>query len=132
MPGERLRQFSRTVLNPVVRGWAGSAWGPFALLIHTGRHSGHIYKTPVEVRRVAGGAGDGFVIALTYGTRTDWYRNLVAANGGSLRWRGRSVPIGPPELIPLAEALAAFRPAERAIIRLVGITQFVRVRAMDE
>lgn len=125
MPGERLRQFSSHVLNPVVRHWAGSTWSPFALLLHTGRRSGRAYATPILVRSLP----EGYVIALTYGPCTDWYRNLLAARGGMLRWRGRDIRIGAPAVLPLADALVAFSPPERAIIHLVGITQFVRVPA---
>lgn len=121
----RMRAFSRDVLNPVVRRWAGTPWSPYALLLHTGRRSGRTYTTPLLVRPVAGG----YVIALTYGEITDWYRNLVAAEGGRLRWRGRAYAVSPPEVITQAQALPAFMPVERAIIRLVGIERFVRVLA---
>lgn len=132
MAGERtraltvLRAFSRRVLNPMVRHWAGSRWSPVALLGHVGRRSGREYVTPLLARRIAGG----YVIALTYGEITDWYRNLVAANGGWLRWHGQEYRVWRPGVIARAEAISAFLPWERAIVRLVGIAQFVRLDAI--
>lgn len=126
MSREWLRQFAKRVLNPVVRHWAGTPWSPLALVYHTGRRSGRPYTTPLEVGRL----GSDFVIALTHGPTTDWYQNLVAANGGTLRWRGHTYTIGRPTIITLAEALPAFPPFERPLIRLLGLTQFVRMKVI--
>jgi hypothetical protein len=35
---------------------------------------------------------DGFVIALTYGPDRDWVRNVLAAGGCTIEWRGRPAP----------------------------------------
>lgn len=50
---------------------------PVIVLVHGGRNTGKIYKTPIEVmfdhreRRE-------FVVAPMWGRRSDWYRNVVA------------------------------------------------------
>src|SRR5262249_55894838 len=59
-------------------------WMPgFGVIVHRGRRSGHCYQTPVNVFS----AGDGYVIALTYGPDTDWVKNVLAAGGCELRTR---------------------------------------------
>jgi hypothetical protein len=59
----RLRTFVKHFVNPLMRNFARSSRGPFALLRHVGRRSGKTYEIPIMVWRVE----DGFVIVLTYG-----------------------------------------------------------------
>jgi hypothetical protein len=59
----RLRTFVKHFVNPLMRNFARSSRGPFALLRHVGRRSGKTYEIPIMVRRVE----DGFVIVLTIG-----------------------------------------------------------------
>ena len=77
-----LAQFNRFVNNPIQRRWAGLLPG-YGIVEHVGRKSGKAYRTPVNVFRAEGG----FVIWLGYGMRTDWLRNLQAADGGILLHR---------------------------------------------
>jgi deazaflavin-dependent oxidoreductase (nitroreductase family) len=106
--------------------FAGHRWNPiFAVIEHRGRRTGRQCATPIAVRRV----GDGFVIALAFGTQVDWYRNLVAAGGGSLRWRGWTFAVGAPEVIDPDIGLASFLLIQRAALRLGGIDAFIRVPA---
>ena len=73
---------------------AGKRWNPiFSVVRHTGRQSGRMLETPVAARRVAGG----FIVALAFGSTAHWYRNLVAAHGGVIRWRGTDHAVGDPE-----------------------------------
>ncbi len=81
---ERIRQFNKRRLNPLVVKIAGGRHSPVALVKHRGRTSGKEYRTPVLLKQVRGG----FVLALTYGNKVDWYRNVVAAGGGTIRWHG--------------------------------------------
>jgi deazaflavin-dependent oxidoreductase (nitroreductase family) len=110
-------------------GWAsplaGRRWNPiFARVLHRGRRSGRAYQTPVAARRVA----DGFLIALAFGAQVDWHRNLEAAGGGVIRWRGRDYEVSGPEMIDADEALPAFDPVQRLIMRMAGIDGYIRVR----
>jgi deazaflavin-dependent oxidoreductase (nitroreductase family) len=112
-------------LNPIMLPLAGKRWNPiFAVLEHRGRKSGRHYVTPVAARRV----DDGFVISLAFGARVEWYRNLVAAQGGTIRWRGRAYPVGAPERIDIATALPAFMLVQRLALRLARVDGYVRVR----
>src|SRR5438105_4024159 len=56
----------------------------FGILTHVGRKSGKVYRTPVNVFR----APNGFVIALTYSSQSEWVKNVVAADGCKLKTRG--------------------------------------------
>jgi deazaflavin-dependent oxidoreductase (nitroreductase family) len=108
----------------LMRPFAGHRWNPvFAILEHRGRRTGRRYATPIAVRR----ARDGFVIALAFGAQVDWYRNLVVAGGGSLRWQGRTYAIGAPETIDADVGIASFHPVQRAALRLGGIDAYIGV-----
>ena len=122
---QRLLHFATHILNPLVLRIAGARYSPFALIRHVGRRSGKAYQTPLIIQRVPGG----FILALTYGRRTDWYRNLVAAQGGTVRWHGRDYQLQQPELIDRATGIAAFPLPARPILTLNKIGQFARVRA---
>jgi deazaflavin-dependent oxidoreductase (nitroreductase family) len=116
----RLARRTTAVMLP----FAGHRWNPvFAVLEHRGRRSGRIYEAPVAARRVP----DAFVISLAFGAQVDWYRNLVAAGGGSLRWRGRTYAVGTPEMIDADTGLASFHVIQRVVLRLGGIDAFIRV-----
>ncbi|MFC4000416.1 nitroreductase/quinone reductase family protein [Prauserella oleivorans] len=90
----RLARFNRAVTNRFARPVAGRVPG-LANVVHTGRTSGRIYRTPVNAFRT----GDGYVIPLPYGTRTDWVRNVLASGGCRLETRGRTVPLRTPRIV---------------------------------
>ena len=114
--------------SPATMPMAGKRWNPiFAVIEHRGRRSGRTYATPVAARRVAGG----FVISLAFGAQVDWYRNLLAAGGGTLRWQGREYPVSRPERIDSAAGLAAFHPVQRLLLRIGGVDGYIRVADGD-
>jgi deazaflavin-dependent oxidoreductase (nitroreductase family) len=109
----------------LARPFAGKPWNPiFSVVEHRGRRSGRRYDTPVAARRVPGG----FVVSLAFGAHVDWYRNLVAADGGAIRWRGERYPVSAPERIDARTGSAPFHPVQRLLLRLTGIDGFVRLR----
>jgi deazaflavin-dependent oxidoreductase (nitroreductase family) len=111
--------------SPLTMPMAGKHWNPiFAVVEHRGRRSGRRYTTPVAARRIA----DGFVISLAFGAQVDWYRNLLAAKGGTIRWRGRPYAVSTPEMIDAADALAAFHAVQRLLLRVGRVHGFVVVR----
>ena len=110
--------------SPAGLRFAGKRWNPiFAVIEHRGRRSGRLYAAPVAARRVE----DGFVIALAFGAQVDWHRNLLAARGGIIQWRGRAYPVGAPERIEATEGRSAFTAIQRFAVRVAGIDGFVRV-----
>ena len=107
---------------------AGKRWNPvFAIVEHRGRKSGRPYAAPVAARRIA----DGFVISLAFGAHVDWYRNLVAAGGGTILWRGRSYRVTAPDRIDAATGLAAFHPIQRLLMRIGGVDGYVQLADAD-
>jgi deazaflavin-dependent oxidoreductase (nitroreductase family) len=103
---------------------AGKGWNTiFAVVEHRGRRTGRAYFTPVAARRVEGG----FVIALAFGAHVDGHRNLLAADGGTLRWKGTTYRIGTPRPMAADTALPAFDLVQRLGLRAAGIDRYVFV-----
>ena len=103
---------------------AGRRWNPiFSIVRHQGRRSGRTFETPVAARRV----DDGFVLALAFGTGAHWYRNLLAAGGGVIRWRGSDYSVGAPQPIATDHALATFNAVQRAGLRAAEIDGYIRL-----
>src|SRR4051794_19449708 len=112
-------------IEPLARPLAGSRFFPlWAVLEHTGRRSGQTYRTPVVTFRIEGG----FVIPLPFGDATQWAKNLVAADRGALRWRGRDWSVQSLEIVPLDRVRPALGPVFGRVSAAVGIRDFVRVR----
>ena len=113
---DRIRTFNKYVTNPLLRRFANGSRGPFAIIRHVGRRSGKPYETVIWVWQTR----EGFVIALTYGPNVDWYRNMLAAGGGTVFWHGRLYTVGKPEPIDAETSLPAFPAPFRLIFRTFG------------
>jgi deazaflavin-dependent oxidoreductase (nitroreductase family) len=115
-------KWNKAGLNRVTRRIA--PWAPgMGLIVHRGRRSGRRYETPVQLFP----ADDGYVIALTYGPGADWTKNVLAAGGCELRTRGRTVQLTEPRLYK-DESRQHIRPAERQMLRLLGVTDFLALK----
>jgi hypothetical protein len=100
-------QWNKAGLNHLTRHIA--PWMPgFGVIVHRGRRSGRRYQTPVDVFS----AGNGYVIALTYGPQTDWVKNVLAAGGCELRHPRPDHPAGLTTPIPRPKPLQ--HPSPRA------------------
>jgi deazaflavin-dependent oxidoreductase (nitroreductase family) len=113
---DRIRTFNKHVTNRVLRVFTSFSLGPFAIIHHVGRRSGKPYETVLWVWRMR----EGFVIALTYGSEVDWYRNMKATGGGTVFWHRKLYVVGRPELIDADKALKAFPALFRLIFRKFG------------
>ena len=84
----RVARFNKRVNNPIQRQYA---WllPPWVMIVHTGRKSGRVYRTPVNAFK----RGDVLAVAMLYGERTDWAQNLLAAGGGHVVRGGRTYPL---------------------------------------
>jgi deazaflavin-dependent oxidoreductase (nitroreductase family) len=122
---DRVRQFNKHSFNPWILRSAGTARSPLAVVEHVGRRSGTAYTTPVIVRPVQ----DGFVFALTYGPGVDWYRNILAAESCTLRWRGKTYRLVQPETLSAEAGLQAFPVPLSWILRLMCKRDFFRMRS---
>ncbi|WP_019972266.1 nitroreductase family deazaflavin-dependent oxidoreductase [Mycobacterium sp. 141] len=70
-------------------------WAPgWAVVIHRGRKSGRIFRTPLWAFK----RPNGYVIALTYGRQADWVRNVLAAGGCELETRRHRYRLTAPQV----------------------------------
>jgi deazaflavin-dependent oxidoreductase (nitroreductase family) len=95
----------------------------FGIVVHTGRTSKRRYETPVNVFRREGDV----VIALTYGTQSDWVQNVLAAGGCELVTRAARYRLVDPEIVH-DETRALASTFTRPVLRLIGVADFVRLR----
>lgn len=111
-----LAAFNRRVTNPIQRRWAGRIpW--HAIVEHTGRRSGRVYRTPVLCFARRDGAR-GFVFLVGYGLQSDWVRNLVAADGGRVVHRGRTYDVGEVRVVRAPRGRALLPLPMRLVTRL--------------
>ncbi|WP_238396207.1 nitroreductase family deazaflavin-dependent oxidoreductase [Mycolicibacterium sp. CBMA 234] len=71
-----------------------------AVIEHTGRKSGNLYRIPV----MAFVDGQGFSVVLNYGTRSDWVRNVLAAGSADVVHRGKRYRLTNPRIVPTDSA----------------------------
>jgi deazaflavin-dependent oxidoreductase (nitroreductase family) len=122
------RRLNKAVLNPNMLKSAGTPGAYASIVRHTGRTSGKVYATPVG----AVPTDDGFVIALVYGRRSDWVRNVLAAGSAEIVHEGREYEVAQPELIPLDEATEWLPESELRPLRTFGVRDCLRVRTASE
>ena len=93
---------------PVAGALAGRRFVPlWALIRHRGRRSGTEYATPIAV--VPTRDRSLVMIGLPWGARTNWARNVLAAGGATLRWKGREVELCSPRVVDGADASESAR-----------------------
>jgi deazaflavin-dependent oxidoreductase (nitroreductase family) len=110
------------VLNRFVTRIAGRRYVPlYVLLRHQGRRSGRAYATPVVALPVPGG----FAIPLAFGEGADWYRNIMASGGATIRRLGTEHQLGDPAAIDPDSAASPFPGWERPVFRALGIRRFL-------
>ena len=120
-----MRQVNKAALNKVTRHLA--PWLPgLGVVVHRGRTSGKQYRTPVNVFPRPGGR---YVLALTYGTDTDWVKNVVAAGGCTLITRGTDLELTAPRLFH-DESRHETRVVERSILGLLHVYDFLELLAV--
>ena len=118
----RVRKISILVVNPVARLFAG--WMPgFGLLTYIGRSTGLTYRLPINVFR----RDERYIFVLTYGSESQWVKNVVAAKGCEIRVGGHDVHLVDPEVITADWTLVP--PLVQLIERRVaGVNEFLVMR----
>lgn len=112
--------------NKVAVKAAGSRLVPlWASVEHRGRRSGRTYTTPVAI---VAATPDSLYIGLPWGPGTDWVRNLQAAGGGRVRWKGTTYAVSDPVIVRKDEALAAARGIPRRMMTRWGLDDYLRLR----
>jgi len=120
----RIRPYVNRYLNRLTRPLAKRIPG-FAILTHRGRNSGRVYTTPINVFH----RGDDYFFFLTYGSDSQWVKNVLATGSCSIETRGRIVQLVDPELVTDPDLTPAPRPVRFVEQRLAGVTQYLRMHA---
>lgn len=119
--------FSKRFMNPHQMRTAGTPGAYAGIIRHRGRVSGTAYETPVGV--VADGFA--FLVALPYGSRTQWLRNVLAAGTATVAHEGRTYRVDAPELIPTATVADRFSTSDQGLFRWMRVDQCLRLRNLD-
>jgi len=122
-----VRRMNRVALNPEQLKTAGSPGAYAGVLHHTGRVSGTAYETPLGIVPI----DDGFVIALVYGPRTEWLKNVLASGMATIDYEGAAYEVDQPEVVPTEEVADAFSAMDRRYQRLLAVDSCLRVRRLD-
>jgi len=110
-------------MRPLALRSAGHEGSSTSVVRHVGRRSGRTYQTPV----IAARHDDSFLIALPYGQRTDWLKNVLGAGSATIVTNGQTYEVDRPEVIPMAEATAYFRPKEQRMHRQFHVDSALEV-----
>jgi deazaflavin-dependent oxidoreductase (nitroreductase family) len=117
-----LARVNRRLTNPLF-GPAASRLPYFAVILHRGRVSGRLYRTPVN----AFPTDDGFIVALTYGSSTDWVRNVLSSGECEIEHRGRRVRLVAHRVVGKTESVAAVPSFVRFVLDLLGVQDFLQL-----
>jgi deazaflavin-dependent oxidoreductase (nitroreductase family) len=120
----RLARINRRVVNPIQRRYAGAIPG-HGIVEHTGRRTGHAYRTPVLVFAAPGG----FAMLVGYGLHSDWVQNVLAAQGGRLRHRRVDYTLARPRLLHGPDSYAELPRRIGRVARLLRVEGVLRVDA---
>jgi deazaflavin-dependent oxidoreductase (nitroreductase family) len=112
------------VTRPLAMRSAGKENSSTSVVRHTGRRSGRTYETPV----VAVAHDDDFLIALPYGERTDWSKNVMAAGKAEIVTRGETYAVDRPRVTPMDQATLYFGAKEQRLHRRFGVETALRLR----
>jgi deazaflavin-dependent oxidoreductase (nitroreductase family) len=119
-----LIRLQRAVINPRQMRSAGRPGAYASVVRHRGRVSGRDLETPVDAVPVE----DGFVIALVYGARTQWLRNVLASGSATIVHDGQAVDVDRPRIVPMRDAEELFPAGDRRGFRLLGVDSCLRVQ----
>jgi deazaflavin-dependent oxidoreductase (nitroreductase family) len=122
-----VRRMNLNRLNPQEMETAGQPGAFAGILRHTGRVSGTPYQTPLGILPT----DDGFAIALVYGDRTEWLKNVLASGTGSIVYEGESYEVDQPEVVPVADAGVDWPRADRISQALLGVDSAVGFQRVD-
>ena len=111
----------RSLANRIFLTISGRWLRAYSIMRHVGHTSGRAYRNPISAYPL----GDGSVIPVPVCTQSQWVRNVMAAGRFTLRTKGRDYLLEQPEIIPPAQALAAYPALLQRLIRSQGIQDFV-------
>ena len=120
--GLRMARFNRAVVNKVFIPPAQVVPG-MGVVLHVGRRTREVYRTPVLVFTTK----DGFRIALVYGRGSDWVKNARAHGAVRLVTRRKEYELSEPEVVIDVHRQHVPLPL-RAILRLLRVVEFLDFR----
>jgi deazaflavin-dependent oxidoreductase (nitroreductase family) len=120
---DAVRGANMRFFNPRQMQTAGTPGAYAGILKHVGRISGTRYQTPLGIEPI----GDGFLIALIYGERTQWLKNVLAAGSAEVVVEGVAYAVDRPELVPMTEVVNDLPPGDRRLMSLFGVGQALRL-----
>ena len=94
-----VRYFSKLFKNRMIAD-VESGKSEMSIISHTGRKSGHAYRTPVEAIFLS----DEVLIGLVYGRKTDWLKNVLAQGGCSIFYKLLTYTATNPVILPADSA----------------------------
>src|SRR2546425_72582 len=116
-----LAKINIAVTNRITSRFAG--WLPgFGILTHVGRKSGKVYRTPVNVFR----APNGFIIALTYSSQSEWVKNVLGAGGCELKTHGKKYQLSAP-IVVRDPTRRRFPIPVRVVLKVVGTDEYMEL-----
>jgi deazaflavin-dependent oxidoreductase (nitroreductase family) len=118
-----LRQLTK-ITRPLAVRSAGKQGSSTSVVCHVGRKTGKSYTTPVVAVEHDGNV----YIALPYGERTDWLKNVLATGSATVVIGGDRYEVDQPEVVPMAEATGFFGAKEQRLHRRFGVAACLRAR----
>jgi len=79
------------------------------------------WKLPAVLNTIPGTTG--FLIALPYGTRADWVRNVLASGSATVVTRGDRVDVDRPSIVATADVEGQIPAKTLRTLRLFGVNQ---------
>jgi deazaflavin-dependent oxidoreductase (nitroreductase family) len=114
-----VRRMNRSLTNPRVMRTAGNAGTQTAVIEHVGRQSGRRYETPVDIIETT----TRLLIALPYGARTDWLRNVLAAGSATVVSDGERIRVERPAVVATADVEELIPGRTLRVLGLFGVRQ---------
>ena len=119
---------TKRFINPGMLTRAGQSGVSTGIVHHVGRTTGATYATPVDIIP----AGDAFLIALPYGTRSQWLQNVLATGTAELTVEGHTWATDRPELVSTDQVRDAFSRKDQVLFRLLGTDRCLRLQRAIE
>jgi deazaflavin-dependent oxidoreductase (nitroreductase family) len=114
-----VRRLNRSVTNPRMMRTAGTAETQTSVIAHIGRKSGRSYETPIDIIETS----TGLLVALPYGTRADWVRNVLDAGSATVVTHGERVDVKSPNIVAISDVAGSIPRRTMRMLRLFGVSQ---------
>jgi deazaflavin-dependent oxidoreductase (nitroreductase family) len=122
-----IRKVNRSVFNPLQMKSAGHPGSYASVIRHEGRKTSKTFETPV----VAIPTDDGFVIALPYGSQSDWVKNVLAGGHATIVHDGSTYRVEKPEVVAMANAADSFPLQNQRTHGWFGVDECLRFSGRD-